>query len=237
MATLLASIWRDVEAAVTRDPAAHSRIEVILAYPGFHARELHRLAHALFRSGHPLLARLVSHLNRWLTGIEIHPGAQIGEGLFIDHGMAVVIGETAVIGDGVTLHQGVTLGGTSRQRTKRHPTVGNNVEIGTGAQIIGNITIGDNAKIGAGSVVIHSVPPNCTVVGNPGRVVSLVNVEEGTVVRLPDPVGEQLAGLQGQVASLTERIAQLEAALQQQEQARTSGRGTAGKPSVQDPAS
>ena len=233
MASLLASIRRDIEAALSRDPAARSWTEVVLAYPGFHARQLHRIAHALHTRGHPLLGRLVSHLSRFLTGIEIHPGAQIGEGLFIDHGMGVVIGETAIIGDNVTLHQGVTLGGTSRQRTKRHPTIGNNVVIGTDAQIIGNITIGDNVTIGAGSVVIRSVPPNCTVVGNPGRVVAVLNVEEGAVVRLPDPEGEQLAELQAQVAALQERIARLEAERQQQSGEQSRNGDTAAQPSTQ----
>jgi serine O-acetyltransferase len=206
---LLDSIRLDIKAALTRDPAAHSWLEVVLTYPGLHAREMHRFTHLLHRRGLRVPARVISHITRIVTGIEIHPGARIGEGLFIDHGMGLVIGETSVIGNNVTLHQGVTLGGTSRQRTKRHPTIGNNVEIGTDAQIIGNITIGDNVKIGAGSVVIRSVPANCTVVGNPGRVVAILNVEEGTVERLPDPVGEQLADLQRQIDALKQQIAEL----------------------------
>ncbi|GIW10794.1 MAG: hypothetical protein KatS3mg061_1851 [Dehalococcoidia bacterium] len=163
------SIKRDIQAALERDPAARSALEVVLAYPGFHARQIHRLAHALWRRRIPLLPRLISHLGRALTGIEIHPGAQIGEGLFIDHGMGVVIGETAVIGDDCTLYQGVTLGGVSTRRTKRHPTLGNRVVVGAGAKLLGSIEIGDDVKVGAGSVVVQSVPPNATVVGVPGR--------------------------------------------------------------------
>ena len=144
--SLIKSIRNDIKAVFDNDPAAVSTIEVILAYPGFHARELHRIAHTLYNWHIPVLPRLVSHVNRWLTGIEIHPGAKIGEGFFIDHGMGVVIGETAEIGDNCLLYQGVTLGGTSMQRVKRHPTLGNNVEVGAHAQLIGAITIGDNSK-------------------------------------------------------------------------------------------
>ena len=207
--SLIASIKRDIKAAFEHDPAAVSTIEVILAYPGFHARQLHRLAHTLFRWRIPVLPRLVSHLNRFLTGIEIHPGAKIGEGLFIDHGMGVVIGETSEIGDNVTLYQGVTLGGTSHQRTKRHPTLGNNVVVGVGAQIIGNITVGDNTKVGAGSVVVTSVPANATVVGVPGRVVAIRNPDTDTVERLPDPVGEKLENLEKRLAKLERRLAKM----------------------------
>ncbi len=207
--SLIASIKRDIKAAFEHDPAAVSTIEVVLAYPGFHARQLHRLAHTLFRWRIPFLPRLVSHLNRFLTGIEIHPGARIGEGLFIDHGMGVVIGETSEIGDNVTLYQGVTLGGTSHQRTKRHPTLGNNVVVGVGAQIIGNITVGDNTKVGAGSVVVTSVPANATVVGVPGRVVAIRNPDTDTVERLPDPVGEKLENLEKRLAKLERRLAEM----------------------------
>ena len=204
---LITSIKKDIKAVFEHDPAAISTIEVLLAYPGFHARQLHRLAHTLFKWHIPVLPRLVSHINRFLTGIEIHPGAKIGEGLFIDHGMGVVIGETSEIGDNVTLYQGVTLGGTSHQRTKRHPTLGNSVVVGVGAQVIGNITIGDNAKVGAGSVVVTSVPANATVVGVPGRVVEIRNPDTDTVERLPDPVGEKLESLEGRVAELEQRLA------------------------------
>ena len=167
--SLLASIRRDIEAARQRDPAATSSLEIILAYPGFHARQLHRLAHTLHLRRLPVIPRLVSHLSRWLTGIEIHPGAQIGEGFFIDHGMGVVIGETTVIGDDVTLYQGVTLGGVSRERVKRHPTVRSGVVIGAGAQVLGPVEIGAGARIGAGSVVVESVTPETTVVGVPAK--------------------------------------------------------------------
>jgi len=208
--SLITSIKKDIKAAFEHDPAAISTIEVLFAYPGFHARQFHRLAHTLFRWHIPVLPRLVSHISRFFTGIEIHPGAKIGEGLFIDHGMGVVIGETSEIGDNVTLYQGVTLGGTSHQRTKRHPTLGNNVVVGVGAQVIGNITIGDNAKVGAGSVVVTSVPADATVVGVPGRVVAIRNPDTDTVERLPDPVGEKLESLERRVAELEQRLAMVE---------------------------
>jgi len=203
---LIASIRKDIKAAFEHDPAAVSTLEIVLAYPGFHARQCHRLAHTLFRWHVPVLPRLISHCSRFLTGIEIHPGATIGEGFFVDHGMGVVIGETSVIGDNVTLYQGVTLGGTSQQRKKRHPTLGNNVVVGVGAQVIGDITIGDNAKVGAGSVVINSVPPNATVVGVPGRVVAVRNPDTATVEKLPDPVGERLDKLEKRIAKLEKRL-------------------------------
>ena len=152
------------------DPAAKNELEIILCYPGLHAVLFHRVSHALYRRKWYILARCVSHLARFLTGIEIHPGAVIGERLFIDHGLGVVIGETAEIGDDVLLYQGVTIGGTGSQRGKRHPTLGSRVVVGAGAAVLGNITIGDDAKVGAGSVVVHSVPEGATVVGIPGRV-------------------------------------------------------------------
>ncbi len=170
---LLASIRRDIQAVLDRDPAASSAFEVVLCYPGFHARQFHRLAHALHRANVPVLPRLISNLNRGITGIEIHPAARIGEGLFIDHGMGVVIGETSEIGDNVTLHQGVTIGGTSRLREKRHPTLRNGVVVGSHAQLIGAIEVGEDSTVGAGSVVVTSVPPSSTVVGVPGRTVRL----------------------------------------------------------------
>jgi serine O-acetyltransferase len=199
---LIASIRKDIKAAFDHDPAAVSTLEILLAYPGFHARQYHRLAHTLFKWRVPVLPRLISHCSRFFTGIEIHPGATIGEGFFVDHGMGVVIGETSVIGDNVTLYQGVTLGGTSQQHVKRHPTLGNNVVVGVGAQIIGDITIGDDAKVGAGSVVVSSVPPHATVVGVPGRVVAMRNPDTDTVERLPDPVGERLEDLEKRIAGL-----------------------------------
>jgi len=205
--SLIASIKRDIKAAFEHDPAAVNTLEVLLTYPGFHARQFHRLAHTLYRWHIPILPRLLSHISRFLTGIEIHPGAKIGEGFFIDHGMGVVIGETAEISDNVTLYQDVTLGGTSQQKRKRHPTLGNNVVVGVGAQLIGDITIGDNSKVGAGSVVVTSVPPNATVVGVPGRVVAVRNPDTDTVERLPDPVGERLEFLEKKIAELEKRLA------------------------------
>ncbi len=205
--SLISSIRNDIRAILENDPAATGTLEVLVAYPGFHARQFHRLSHTLFRWHIPVLPRFMSHVNRFLTGIEIHPGARIGEGVFIDHGMGVVIGETAEIGDGVILHQGITLGGTSRQRTKRHPTLGDNVVVGVGAQLIGNITIGDNSKVGAGSVVVTSVPANATVIGVPGRVVAIRNPDSDTVEKLPDPVWEKLEKLERKIARLERRLA------------------------------
>lgn len=208
--SLISSIRRDIKTAFEHDPAATSTLEILLAYPGFHARQFHRLAHRLYLWRIPVLPRLVSHISRFLTGIEIHPGAKIGEGFFIDHGMGVVIGETSEIGDNVTLYQGVTLGGTSLQRVKRHPTLGNNVVVGVGSQLIGAITIGDNSKVGAGSVVVTSVPPDATVVGVPGRVVAVRNPDTDTVERLPDPVGEKLELLEKRIVELERRLAAVE---------------------------
>jgi serine O-acetyltransferase len=203
----------DFRAIFERDPAASNVVEVIFAYPGFHAILFHRVAHALWQSGIPVLPRLLSHVSRFLTGIEIHPGATIGRGFFIDHGMGVVIGETTQIGDGVTLTQGVTLGGTGKERGKRHPTIGNNVNVGVGAQVLGAIEIGDNVKIGAGSVVLRPVPPNSTAVGVPARVVAThppeTNVHE-RVEHLPDPEGETIEALQERVVLLEARLTALE---------------------------
>ena len=166
-----AIFFRDeIKSALERDPAAMSALEVLLTYSGFHAIVIHRITHTLLLAKVPILPRLISQIGRGITGIEMHPGAQIGKGLFIDHGMGVVIGETAIIGDNVTLFQGVTLGGTGKERGKRHPTLGNNVVVGTGAKILGNIKIGDNVNVGANAVVIRNVPPSSTVVGVPGRV-------------------------------------------------------------------
>jgi serine O-acetyltransferase len=209
MPSLVRHIKRDLDAALERDPAARSTIEVLLAYPGFHARQLHRLAHLLHRRGVPLLPRLLSHANRALTGIEIHPAARIGEGLFIDHGMGIVIGETAEIGDDVTLYQGVTLGGSSRLREKRHPTLRDGVVVGAHAQLIGAIEVGEGARIGAGSVVVTSVPPYSTVVGVPGRAVG-VRYPERPVARLPDPEADAIERLEQRVAELEGRLAQFE---------------------------
>jgi serine O-acetyltransferase len=209
MRDLFTSIKRDVQAALERDPAARSALEVVLAYPGFHARQLHRLAHALHRRRLPLVPRLISHLNRALTGIEIHPAARIGEGLFIDHGMGVVIGETTEIGDDVTLYQGVTLGGSSRLREKRHPTLRDGVVVGAHAQLIGALEVGEGARVGAGSVVVSSVPAYSTVVGVPGRAVN-VRFPDRPIARLPDPEGDDIQRLEQQIAELEMRLAELE---------------------------
>ncbi len=207
---LLQSIRSDIQATKERDPAATSTLEVIFAYPGFHARQLHRLAHVLHTRGLRLPARLISHLGRALTGIEIHPCAQIGEGFFIDHGMGVVIGETTVIGNNCHLYQGVTLGGTSTKRAKRHPTLGNGVVVGAGAKIIGAVNIGDDAKIGAGSVVVTNVPPNATVVGVPGHIVAYADPGNETILKLPDPEWDVIQRLENRVAELEQRIVELE---------------------------
>jgi serine O-acetyltransferase len=200
------AIREQIDTVFHGDPAAKSALEIFFCYPGFHSILLHRAAHRMHLKGFTLLARIVSQFNRTVTGIEIHPGATIGRRCFIDHGMGVVIGETTEIGDDVLLYQGVTLGGTGKERGKRHPTIGNNVVIGTGAKILGNITIGDHTKIGAGSVVIRSVPDHSTVVGVPGRVVRL-RVDTGDYLEhgtLPDPEGQL-------IDDLTKRIEQLEA--------------------------
>jgi serine O-acetyltransferase len=208
MCKVFKSIGKDIEAVFEHDPAVRNTIEVIFAYPGFHARQYHRVAHTLWNWKIPFFPRLVSHIGRFFTGIEIHPGAEIGEKFFIDHGMGVVIGETSVIGDNVVLYQGVTLGGTSLQKKKRHPTLGNNVVIGAGAKVIGAITIGDNSKVGSGSVVISSVPSHATVVGVPGRIVEIRNPDNDTTEKLPDPVGERIQTLEKKVAELEKRLNQ-----------------------------
>jgi serine O-acetyltransferase len=201
---------RDLQAARERDPAARNLVEILLFYPGLHAIWLHRVAHRCYLLDIPLLPRLISHIGRLLTGIEIHPGAQLGPGLFIDHGMGVVIGETSELGENVTLYQGVTLGGTGKETGKRHPTVGNNVVISAGAQVLGPVHIGDNARVGAGAVVISDVPENCTVVGIPGRIVAC----EGEPVRtldlhhelLPDPVAELFNSYNRRIDKLESRM-------------------------------
>ena len=200
--TLLDKMRGDIRAAKERDPAATSAIVVILTYPGFHARQLHRPAHTLHRAGLPVVPRLIAYATRLLTGIEIHPAARIGEGFFIDHGMGVVIGETTIIGDNCTLMQGVTLGGTSTRRVKRHPTLGNNVTVGAGARILGAVEIGDNARIGAGSVVVTNVPTNATIVGVPGHVIAYHDPGDDTMLRLPDPEWDRIEALERRVAEL-----------------------------------
>jgi serine O-acetyltransferase len=211
--SLLRSIRNDIQAARDRDPAANSALTVILTYPGFHARQSHRLAHRLYRAHVPVLPRLISHVSRFLTGVEIHPGATIGEGLFIDHGMGIVIGETAEIGDNCHIFQGVTLGGTSTKREKRHPTLKTNVSVGAGAKLIGAITVGENAVIGAGSVVVTNVPPNATVVGVPGHIVAYRDPGSETTLRLPDPEWDRITTLEQRIDELSARIRELEQAL------------------------
>ncbi len=223
--SVIDSIARDIRAARERDPAAMGNLEVILAYPGFHARQFHRLAHSLYKRRIPVLPRVISHVSRFLTGIEVHPGAEIGEGLFIDHGMGTVIGETAKIGDNCHLHQGVTLGGTSTKRERRHPTLGNNVVVGAGAELIGSIHVGENARIGAGSVVVTNVPANATVVGVPGHVVAFYDPGDDTMIRLPDPEWDRIQALEDRVGQLEERLA----SLQDRERHRTSRPADAGQ--------
>src|SRR5947209_2317320 len=208
-----AEIARDVSAARDRDPAARGvgTVEILVTWPGVQALLAHRVAHALCRAGVPLVPRLIAAIARSLTGIEIHPAAQIGTGLFVDHGMGVVIGETAEIGTDVTLYQGVTLGGTGFATGKRHPTVQDNVTIGSGAKLLGPITVGHGAKIGAGSVVIHDVPPNSTVVGNPGHPVRVEGRRpegpDADWLHLPDPIADAITGLASRIAHLEQTIA------------------------------
>jgi serine O-acetyltransferase len=210
----VAEIGRDVSAARSRDPAARDvgALEVLAAWPGVHALLAHRVAHALHEGGAPLLPRLIATTARSITGIEIHPAAEIGDGFFIDHGMGVVIGETAEIGADVTLYQGVTLGGTGFQTGKRHPTIEDNVTIGSGAKLLGPITIGHGAKIGANTVVIHDVPANSTVVGNPGHPVRVEGRKpegpDADWIHLPDPVADAIKGLSARIAELEDAEAQ-----------------------------
>ena len=237
---MFARIRRDIRVIFERDPAAQSTLEVVLCYSGLHAIWAHRLAHALYLCGWVLVPRLISNVARFLTGIEIHPGATIGEGLFIDHGTGIVIGETAEIGRNVTLYQGVTLGGTGKEKGKRHPTIGNNVVVASGAKVLGSFTVGDHAKIGAGSVVLRPVPAHATVVGIPGRIVMMkghrvrteeellraraLSAEEGESVEeiaaeldvdldhdiLPDPIAEGIELMRQEIETLKERLHALE---------------------------
>lgn len=197
---------REIQACFDRDPAARNTIEILLTYPGLHALIGHRIAHALEAARVPVLPKLLMAVVRWATGVEIHPSATIGRGLFIDHGMGVVIGETAVIGKNVTIFQGVTLGGTGKQRGKRHPTIGDNVVIGAGAKVLGNITIGNDSMIGANAVVIRDVPEHSTVVGVPGRITRIKDRAFPGIkldhTHLPDPLAERLAALQQEIDSL-----------------------------------
>jgi serine O-acetyltransferase len=206
---MFAAVREQIETIFREDPAARSVLEIVLCYPGFHAVLMHRAAHRLYQTGVPILPRFISQISRFLTGIEIHPGATIGRRFFIDHGMGVVIGETTEIGDDVLLYQGVTLGGTGNEQGKRHPTLGNNVVVGTGAKVLGSIRIGNNVKIGAGSVVVHPVPDYSTVVGIPGRIVRMRSVPANGVLehgQLPDPEGQEINDLKERVASLEGQV-------------------------------
>ena len=243
---LRSRIKKDIRVIFERDPAARSVIEVVCCYSGLHAIWLHRISHKLYLKGWVLLPRMISNLGRFLTGIEIHPGATIGEGLFIDHGTGIVIGETAELGRNVTLYQGVTLGGTGKEKGKRHPTIGNNVVVASGAKVLGSFTVGDHAKIGAGSVVLKAVPAYATVVGIPGRVVvmhgkrvgepvytdemmklldtdidSAEMVEEQDVElnhdELPDPVRDLMLEMSQRLETMEKRVKELEQELQKKE--------------------
>lgn len=210
---LFKNISYDVKAVLERDPAARSKAEVFLLYPGIQAVMWHRLAHFFYKKNMKFLARWISQSVRFWTGIEIHPGATIGKGLFIDHGMGVIIGETTVIGDDCTIYQGVTLGGTGKEKGKRHPTLGNNVMVGSGAKVLGPFTVGDNSKIAAGAVVLSEVPPNSTCVGVPARVIKLEGVRVGAdldQVTIPDPVSSQMCTLSVHLAALEKKISELE---------------------------
>jgi len=209
------TVREQIDTVFRRDPAARSVVEILLCYPGFHAVLFHRFAHSIYGAGWFTLARVVSQFSRTLTGIEIHPGARIGRRFFIDHGMGVVIGETTEIGDDVLIYQGVTLGGTGKDTGKRHPTLGNNIVVGTGAKILGNIRIGDHVKIGAGSVVVRSVPEHSTVVGVPGRIVAddwTVQQDPLSHGTLPDPQGQAVEDLNRRVAELEATIKALSVA-------------------------
>jgi serine O-acetyltransferase len=215
LARVAKELRRDIQAARDRDPAARGvgPAEILATWPGIHALLAHRVAHALYGAGVPLLPRAIAMLTRAFTGIEIHPAARIGRGLFIDHGAGVVIGETADIADNVTLYQGVTLGGTGFATGKRHPTVQENVTIGSGAKLLGPITIGHGAKIGANSVVITDVPPNSTVVGNPGHPVRVdgrrVEGPDADWIHLPDPIAEAIQGLSSRIGALEQTVSEL----------------------------
>lgn len=209
---MLRVLKQDIDTIFEQDPAARSYLEVILTYSGLHAIWSHRLAHGFYKRKFYFIARVISQISRFFTGIEIHPGARIGRGLFIDHGMGVVIGETCEIGDNVTLYQGVTLGGTGKEKGKRHPTVRDGALIATGAKVLGSITVGEGARIGAGSVVLKNVPPNSTVVGIPGRIV----VQDGKKVapagkdlnhsNMPDPIADRLKSLEEEIAYVKEEM-------------------------------
>ena len=205
----LSKIKDDIKVIYENDPAANNMFEIIFSYPGFQALMLYRFAHKLKRIGVPFLPRYISYLTRIITGIEIHPSAKIGERLFIDHGEGVVIGETAEIGNDVIIYQQVTLGGTGKEHGKRHPTIGNNVIIGAGAKILGNIKIGDNVRIGAGSVVVNNVPKNSTVVGVPGRVVRQKRMSKDGILmhnKIPDPIYNEINKLKAELIDIKSKL-------------------------------
>ncbi|MBS4216587.1 MULTISPECIES: serine O-acetyltransferase [Neobacillus] len=206
------TLKEDIDVIFDQDPAARSYLEVILTYSGLHAIWAHRLAHGFYKRKLFFIARVISQVSRFFTGIEIHPGAKIGRRFFIDHGMGVVVGETCEIGDNVTIYQGVTLGGTGKEKGKRHPTIKDNVLISTGAKVLGSITIGENSKIGGGSVVLKEVPPNSTVVGIPGRVVMKDGIRVGKDLNhsdLPDPVADRFKDLQMELDHMKKELAEL----------------------------
>src|SRR5574344_687046 len=212
---MFAQMKKDIDAIMLRDPAAKTRLEAALCYPGLHAIWLHRIAHHFYLKGWVVFPRLINTFSRFLTGIDIHPGAKLGPGLFIDHGMGLVIGETAELGSNVTLYQGVTLGGTGKEKGKRHPTIGNYAGIACGAKVLGSFTVGENAKIGAGSVVLHPVPADSTVIGIPGHVVRSglghlhVHSEKNIDLnhdKMPDPIEEQIKTLQKQILMLRHQV-------------------------------
>lgn len=220
---MLDQLKRDIDVIMQRDPAAKSRLEAALCYPGLHAIWLHRIAHHFYNKGWVVFPRVLNTFSRFLTGIDIHPGAKLGPGLFIDHGMGLVIGETAELGSNVTLYQGVTLGGTGKEKGKRHPTIGNNVVVSSGAKVLGSFTVGDNSKIGSGSVVLKPVPPNSVVVGVPGRVVARDGVriasasdsENENMIdlnhdSLPDPVADYEELLARHIEETNKRLQELE---------------------------
>jgi serine O-acetyltransferase len=213
------TLRRDIQSAKERDPACRGTLEVLLCYPGIHALWFYRLAHRCWGGGFLLLARFLSHLGRFFTGIEIHPAARIGPGVFIDHGMGVVIGETAEVGENVTIYQGVTLGGTSLERVKRHPTIHRNVVIGSGAKVLGPFTVGENSRIGSGSVVVKEVPPNSVVVGVPGRIIyrdgkKVTTPIDLNMVDLPDPVAQAIQAMAERLEELEREVGSLRAALE-----------------------
>jgi serine O-acetyltransferase len=211
----------DIQTVIDNDPAARNKFEVVFTYSGLHAIWAHRVAHSFYKNRWYTVARIISQVSRFFTGIEIHPGATIGDGLFIDHGMGVVIGETCEIGNNVVIYQGVTLGGTGKERGKRHPTIGNNVVIGSGSKVLGSFEVGDNVNIGSNSVVLREVPPNSTVVGNPGRIVKRNGERVGDRLdhtKLPDPVIEMLREMQKEIHNLKAELKSLQPGQQKEEQ-------------------